>query len=109
MLLLCVVCFVEDKEVYSGHGDEAASETVEEYLGSADHNHVFAELLIPVFFRLRHAFHMAHELGNWVGSEVAAKDGMLLNTEGDLFYQKEGNFLGFSDGSSFQLMFEVMS
>lgn len=109
VLLLRVVCFIEDEEVYSGHGDEAASQAVEENLGSADYHHVFAKLLIPVFFSLCHAFHMAHELGDWVGSEVAAEDCMLLNTEGDLFDKEKGDFLGLPDGSSFQLLFEVMS
>ena len=80
-----MVGLVEDEEVDLGHGDEAAIETFQKNLRRTHHDHIFAELLIPVYLILHQAGCVARELCDRVLSEVTVEDSMLLNAKSYLF------------------------
>ena len=50
MILLRVVCLVEDKKVYLIHGDEGMHQTLIQDLCCAYNDHIVGEILSPFFF-----------------------------------------------------------
>ncbi len=50
MILLCVVCLVEDQKVYLINGNERMHQTLVQDFGGANYNHILLEMRLPGSF-----------------------------------------------------------
>ena len=77
VVLLCVMSFIEDKEIDLLHRYERVHQTLIEYLSRANYNHIFCENLVPSLLDPKVTAHLSTEMSNLLVKVTFEDSGLL--------------------------------